>query len=181
MTDRPNTTSVSYLQGEELAAFRENYEARRKRRDTPERRERLQRMRRVLDWVDFIDKLLEEKGMSQKELAERMGVTESTVSRILSGLHNVTVESIAKIELALGEDIMLTPDTAIKNERVRQAFLCESQTISYVCASPSYVDVRASLASVAQQVSSVNDRLTSRQEPMPSDDMKSQKEFELAA
>jgi methylmalonyl-CoA mutase cobalamin-binding domain/chain len=49
---------------------------------------------------------------TQKELAARMGKTEAEVSRWLNELHNLTVKSIAKLEVALGEDIILTPGTA---------------------------------------------------------------------
>ena len=35
--------------------------------------------------IAFLKQLIEEKGMSQKELALSMGLTESCVSRILSG------------------------------------------------------------------------------------------------
>ena len=50
--------------------------------------------------------LLEEKGLSQKEFAHMMGKTETEVSRWLSGTHNLTMSTIAKISLALGKDII---------------------------------------------------------------------------
>lgn len=45
---------------------------------------------------------------SQRELAEKLGKTESEVSRWLSGLHNISLESIAKLSAALGEDVIMT-------------------------------------------------------------------------
>ena len=50
--------------------------------------------------------ILERKGMSQKEFAHMMGKTETEVSRWLSGTHNLTLATICKISIALGEDIV---------------------------------------------------------------------------
>lgn len=52
--------------------------------------------------------LLEEKGMSQKELAKKLGKTETEVSRWLSGTHNLTIATIAKLSVALEDDIIIT-------------------------------------------------------------------------
>lgn len=53
-----------------------------------------------------IYEILEEKGLSQKDFARMMGKTETEVSRWLSGTHNMTVATIAKISSVLGEDII---------------------------------------------------------------------------
>lgn len=53
--------------------------------------------------------ILETKGMSQKDLALKLGKTETEVSRWLSGMHNLTIGTIAKISIALGEDILIVP------------------------------------------------------------------------
>ncbi len=50
--------------------------------------------------------ILETKGMSQKDFAQTLGKTETEVSRWLSGTHNLTLTTISKISIALGEDII---------------------------------------------------------------------------
>ena len=52
--------------------------------------------------------LLEQKGMSQKDLAQKLGKTETEVSRWLCGTHNLTMATLAKIAVALDDDI-ITP------------------------------------------------------------------------
>lgn len=52
--------------------------------------------------------LLEQKGMSQKDLAKKLGKTETEVSRWLSGTHNLTLATIAKLSVALDDDIIMT-------------------------------------------------------------------------
>lgn len=52
--------------------------------------------------------ILDKKGMRQKDLADLLVKKEAEVSRWLTGFHNFTVKSIAKIEAALGEQIIFT-------------------------------------------------------------------------
>ena len=54
--------------------------------------------------------ILEAKGMSQKDLAHRLGKTETEVSRWLSGTHNLTLATICKISSALGADVIKVAD-----------------------------------------------------------------------
>jgi len=65
-----------------------------------------------LDVSEQVYKILEEKGMTQKELASILNKTEAEISKWLSGLHNLTLKSIVKLELALDEDIILTSSRA---------------------------------------------------------------------
>jgi len=53
-----------------------------------------------------IYEILEEKGMTQKDFARLMGKTETEVSRWLSGTHNLTLATLCKISIALGENIL---------------------------------------------------------------------------
>ena len=50
--------------------------------------------------------ILEQRGLSQKQFAAMVGKTETEVSRWLSGTHNMTVATIAKISTALGCEII---------------------------------------------------------------------------
>jgi transcriptional regulator with XRE-family HTH domain len=71
-------------------------------------------VRKNLAISEQVEALRKEKGWTQKELAKKLGKTESEVSRLLSGLHNLTLKSIAKLEAELGGDIIITPLEACK-------------------------------------------------------------------
>lgn len=62
--------------------------------------------------VDYIYQLLEEKKMKPVDLARNLGKTPAEISKWLSGTHNLTLQSISKIESALGEKIIMTPAQA---------------------------------------------------------------------
>lgn len=53
----------------------------------------------------MLDKM-EELGMTQKSVAERMGCSQQYVSRVLKGSENLSIETITKIEAALGLRIL---------------------------------------------------------------------------
>ena len=65
-----------------------------------------------------IYEILESKGMTQKELAQRLGKTETEVSRWLSGTHNMTLSTVCKISTALGEEIVTVPKKELEPELV---------------------------------------------------------------
>jgi transcriptional regulator with XRE-family HTH domain len=52
--------------------------------------------------TDSISALLQELGLSQADLARRLGVTKGRVSQILSGRQNMTLRTLAAIGWALG-------------------------------------------------------------------------------
>ncbi len=52
---------------------------------------------------------LKEKGWTQKNLAKALGKKESEVSKWLSGTHNFTLKSIAKIAAIFDKEILITP------------------------------------------------------------------------
>lgn len=67
-------------------------------------------IRRKVDWsfeiVDRINEILKEKGLTQQELALRLGKKESEISRWMRGTHNFTIDTLMAIEDALGEPII---------------------------------------------------------------------------
>ncbi len=68
-----------------------------------------------LEIANYIFRLMELKGLKQKDLAEKMGKTEAEVSKWLAGMHNYTLRSIAKIEAALGSTVICTPVKVYKS------------------------------------------------------------------
>jgi len=59
-----------------------------------------------IDIANRIYDLLKEKGMSQREFAEKMGKKESEISRWMTGSHGFTTSTLAKISSVLGESIV---------------------------------------------------------------------------
>lgn len=53
----------------------------------------------------MLDKM-EELGITQKAVAERMGCSQQYISRVLKGTENLSIETIFKIESALGLQIL---------------------------------------------------------------------------
>lgn len=64
------------------------------------------------DVVARIHELKDERGLTQKELAEAVGKTPSYVSRVLGGGVNLTLETIAEFEEALGAEILSVPTSS---------------------------------------------------------------------
>lgn len=56
-----------------------------------------------------IGTILKAKGITQKQLAKKIGMKESQLSKILAGDANCTLKTITKIEHALNEDIITVP------------------------------------------------------------------------
>ena len=53
-----------------------------------------------------IIEILRGQGKSQRDLARAMGKSESEISKWLTGLHNLELRTIYKIEAVLGEEII---------------------------------------------------------------------------
>jgi predicted transcriptional regulator len=56
---------------------------------------------------DKIDARIKEMGLTQKEFAKLVGKSEPEVTRWLSGTHNFTLKTLAKISAVLGEDLIV--------------------------------------------------------------------------
>lgn len=61
------------------------------------------------DLVVRINQVLQEKGISKKELAEKLEKNPSEISKWLGGDHNFTLRSIAKLQAELGEILLEVP------------------------------------------------------------------------
>jgi transcriptional regulator with XRE-family HTH domain len=64
------------------------------------------------DVVARIHELKDEQDLTQKELAEAVDKTPSYVSRVLGGGVNLTLETIAEFEEALGAEILSVPTSS---------------------------------------------------------------------
>jgi transcriptional regulator with XRE-family HTH domain len=53
-----------------------------------------------------VQSILDKRGIKQKEFAQILGKKTFEVSKWLTGLHNLTLKSITKMEVALGVDLI---------------------------------------------------------------------------
>lgn len=53
-----------------------------------------------------IDALLKERGMTQRDLARKMGKSDAVISRWTTGFPNLTLRSIAELSTALGQPLI---------------------------------------------------------------------------
>jgi transcriptional regulator with XRE-family HTH domain len=60
--------------------------------------------------AERISEILKDKGLTQKEFASLLGKRESEVSKWLTGRHNFTIQTIARIEYVLGRKVIKTTD-----------------------------------------------------------------------
>jgi transcriptional regulator with XRE-family HTH domain len=72
----------------------------------------------ALDVVTSVWQIMQERGMTQKDLAETVGKNPVYISRLLNGSHNLTLRTIAEILVALGQKarIEITPASAEASE-----------------------------------------------------------------
>lgn len=82
--------------------------------ETPEDRRELARERLMFDATERIAEAMEVRGVSQAELAERLGVSAAEISMRLRGTRNLTLKTIADMFDALAFDV----DIESKDRRV---------------------------------------------------------------
>lgn len=76
---------------------------------------------------------LKTQGISQKDLAEKMGVSPQMVNKILKGSENLTLETITKIEVALGIHLIETAETLKeKLNQYEEIFYGMSETLKSI-------------------------------------------------
>lgn len=81
--------------------------------------------------ADRIDELLKRNGMTQRELAQRLGKRESEVSKWLTGRHNFTTNTIARISLALGAPVIKVPSSAYEDVMTPEQTIAAEEPQNY--------------------------------------------------
>lgn len=67
-----------------------------------------------LAFIDQLYHVLDEKGWTQKQLAQVLGKSESEISKWMSGLHNFTFKTVAKLQAVLKNELLITPRSYAK-------------------------------------------------------------------
>lgn len=75
--------------------------------------------------------LMDKEHLKQCELAERMGVSAAYVGRLLRGGENLTLETICKLERAIGERLITVEEPYIKEEVADLTAVYDLQPQSY--------------------------------------------------
>ena len=57
--------------------------------------------------AERISEILKSKGLTQKDFARLLGKRESEISKWMTGHHNFTTQTIARIETALGDKVLM--------------------------------------------------------------------------
>jgi transcriptional regulator with XRE-family HTH domain len=83
-------------------------EVKRERADSPARRRGYERAGRTIRLAMEIHELREKRGLSQRELAERLGTTQSAVARLEAGNVSPTLPTLDKVAEALGVELVVS-------------------------------------------------------------------------
>lgn len=86
----------------------------------------------TFDLSNRIQFLLDQKSMDQKDLAKALGKNESEISKWLSGSHNFTLKTVARIEDVLGDKLLevVKDEITIKDEKVNVYIINPEQIYS---------------------------------------------------
>jgi ribosome-binding protein aMBF1 (putative translation factor) len=76
-----------------------------------------ERLRPYADLAKLVVRLRAREGLSQEELARRMGTTKAAISRLESGRHRPTMETLRRLAEALGGRLLVTIEMAPATER----------------------------------------------------------------
>jgi len=83
-------------------------EVKRGRADSPARRRGYDRAGRTIRLAMEIHELREKRGLSQRELAERLGTTQSAVARLEAGNVSPSLPTLDKVAEALGVELIVS-------------------------------------------------------------------------
>jgi predicted transcriptional regulator len=79
-----------------------------KRGDSPARRRGYEKAGRAIRLAYEIRALREHKGLTQRELAERMGTTQSAIARLEAGNISPSLPTLDRLAEALGAEVSVT-------------------------------------------------------------------------
>ena len=82
-------------------------EVKRERADSPARRRGYERAGRTIRLAMEIHQLREKRGLSQRELAERLGTTQSAVARLEAGNVSPSLPTLDRVAEALGVELVV--------------------------------------------------------------------------
>jgi len=78
-------------------------------------------VRQSFEIVDRIHEILVKQGKGRKDLALLLGKSESEISKWMSGTHNFTIQTLAKIQAVLGESVIeVTREKQVEKKLIRQ-------------------------------------------------------------
>lgn len=77
-------------------------------------------------------KIMAEKGITQKELAEKLGVFQTMISHWLTGIKNPTISSVKKLADALEVSVSYFIDENITNETAKKENKSDSLVLELV-------------------------------------------------
>ena len=105
-----------------------------------------------------VQELMEEAGISQKELAERMDKNPSELNKWLKSGHNMTLRSMAKLQIALEKPLIQVPNERLFNSSDGVTFSRKTKFI--VSKNKDYKELATTYTFVATNVApTVNKRL----------------------
>lgn len=84
----------------------------------------------TFDLSSRIQFLLDQNNMEQKDLAKVLGKNESEISKWMSGSHNFTLKTIARIEEVLGDKLLeiVKEENTSKDEKISVYFINSEHT-----------------------------------------------------
>jgi transcriptional regulator with XRE-family HTH domain len=83
---------------------------------TADGRRRLLQERAIRKVSDYLDFIIDEKGVTRSQLAERLGRTRGWVTQVLDGDQNKTIRTVADILAVLGEEIEIGSKPFVADE-----------------------------------------------------------------
>ena len=89
----------------------------------PERRRKIEEEGFIIETTEDIIGLMEEKGVSRVELAERLGTSRAFISQVLNGSRNMTLRTLFRISRALGHDSQIAFNTIDARKKQKEPAL----------------------------------------------------------